>query len=93
MYEPFVCAQLIYLDDLVAWKLQLWNVCGAASHQVAVENAKDTLVCDDKKVVVFALKLKDDGLQADGQIVVRLMFVSLSDDWANVRSQCTSALG
>lgn len=41
-------------------------------HQVGVEDAQDGLVCDDKQVVLLALELEDDGLEANGEVVVGL---------------------
>lgn len=61
------------LDDFVARELQAGNVCCGAGHQVAVQDAENRLVCDDEKVILLALKLQDDGLKADGEIVVRLL--------------------
>jgi len=54
------------LDDLVAGELEAWDVCGAASHQVSVEDPQDGLVGDDEEIVLFALELEDNWLEAYG---------------------------
>lgn len=68
------------LDDLVPRELELGNVHGAAVHEVGVEDAQDRLVRDDEEVVLLALELEDDWLEADGEVVV-----GLGDalDWGN----------
>lgn len=48
--DPFggvVVASGDNFNDLVAWKLEGGNVAGAASHEVAVENAKHGFMGDD----------------------------------------------
>jgi len=59
-------------DDLVARELQAWNVCGRASHQVAVQDSKDGLVGDDQKVILLALELENDRLETDRKVVIGL---------------------
>jgi hypothetical protein len=39
-------------------------------HQVGVEDAQNRLVGDDEEVVLLAFELEDDGLEADGEVVV-----------------------
>jgi hypothetical protein len=41
-------------------------------HEVGVENAEDGFVGDDEEVVLLALEFEDDGLEADGEVVVGL---------------------
>lgn len=65
------------LDDLVAGELEVGNVHGGAVHEVGVEDAQDGLVGDDEEVVLLALELEDDGLEADGEVVV-----GLGDFWS-----------
>ena len=60
-----------YFDDFVSWELEIGNVCGAAGHQVPVEDTQYAFVGNDQKVVLLAFKLQDDGLQAHGEVVVR----------------------
>lgn len=64
------------LNNLVAGKLQGWDVHCIASHQITVEDAKNRFVSDDKKIILLALKLKDDWFKADCQIMVGLFIVS-----------------
>lgn len=59
-------------DDLVARKFEFGNVHRTAVHQVGVEHAQDGLVRNDQQVVLLALELENDGLEADGEIVVGL---------------------
>jgi hypothetical protein len=59
-------------DDLVTGELQAGNVCGRASHQVAVEDTEDGLVGDDQKVILLALELENDRLEADRKVVIGL---------------------
>lgn len=42
-------------------------------HQVGIEDAEDGFVGDDKEVVLFALEFENDRLEADSEIVVRLV--------------------
>lgn len=58
------------LDNLITWELQLWDVRGAASHQVAVEDTKNTLMRDDQKIVLFTFKLENDRFKPDCKIMV-----------------------
>lgn len=60
------------LDDLVAWKLELGDVHRAAVHQVGVEHTQNGLVSDDEQVVLLALELEDDRLEADREVMVGL---------------------
>jgi hypothetical protein len=62
--------QETYLDDLITRKLQLGNVLGIARHEIAVENAKDALMGNNQKIVLFALEFQDDGLKSNSEIVV-----------------------
>jgi len=39
--------EVTYFNDLVARERQKGNVSGIASHEVAVEDTKDRLVCND----------------------------------------------
>ncbi len=41
-------------------------------HEICVEHAQDAFVGNDEKIILLTLKLKNDGLEADGKIVVRL---------------------
>jgi hypothetical protein len=59
-------------DDLVAGELQAGNVCGGARHQIAVQDTEDRLVGDDQKVVLLALKLENDRLETDREVVIGL---------------------
>jgi hypothetical protein len=59
-------------DDLVAGKFEAGDVGCAAGHEIAVENPEDGLVGDDEEVVLLALELEDDRLEADCEVVVGL---------------------
>ena len=61
------------LDDFVPREREERDVGGGARHEVAVEDAEDGFVGDDEEVVLFALKLEDDGFEADGEVVVGLV--------------------
>lgn len=52
-------------------------------HEVGVENAQDGLVRDDEEVVLLALELEDDGLEADCEVVVGLWYGldEVDDGW------------
>jgi hypothetical protein len=50
--------------------LQAWDVGRVARHEVAIQHAKHRLVRDDENVILLALELEDDGLQADREVVV-----------------------
>lgn len=63
---------MTHLYDFVTGELEVRNVCGVAGHEVAVEDAEDRLVRDDEEVVLLALELEDDGLEAHGEVVVGL---------------------
>ena len=63
-----------YLDNLVARELQARDVGRVARHEVAVQYAQHRLVGDDQKVILLALELQDDGLQADREVVVGLHY-------------------
>ena len=65
------------LDDFVARKIDHWNISSRAMHQVGVEHTKHRLVSDNEKICLFSFQLKDNGLQANGKIVVRLLLVSI----------------
>lgn len=54
------------LDYVIPRELKLRDVHGRAVHQVGVEDAEDRLMGDDEEVVLLALELEDDWLQADG---------------------------
>jgi len=41
-------------------------------HQISIEHAKHALMGDDKQVVLLAFELENNGLEANGQIVVGL---------------------
>lgn len=43
-----------------------------ACHQVTVENSENRLMGDDEEIILFTLKLEDDGFEADCQIMVGL---------------------
>jgi len=60
------------LDDLVAGELQAGDVCGRASHEVAVQDTEDGLVGDDQKVILLALELENDRLETDRKVVIGL---------------------
>lgn len=62
-----------YLNDLITRKVELRDICSIASHQVAVQNTKDTFVCNDQKIILLTLKLENYGLQSNSKIVVRLI--------------------
>lgn len=55
-----------YLNNLVARELQLGNVACTTSHQITIEHSQNTLVSNDEQIVLLALKLQDDGLEAYG---------------------------
>ncbi len=59
-----------YLDDLISWKLETRDLGGIASHQIPVQDSEDALVRHQKEIVLFTFQLQDDGLQANGQVVV-----------------------
>jgi hypothetical protein len=61
-----------HFNDFIAGELKERNVRRIASHKIAIQNPQDTFVCDDKKIGLFSLKLKNDGLQTNGKVVVRL---------------------
>lgn len=65
-------------NDLITGELKRGNVHCGAMHEVGVEHAQDGFVGDDKEVGLLALKFENDGLEADGEVVVRLAIVSLS---------------
>ena len=67
------------LDDFVAGELQRGDVAGGAGHEVAVEHAQDGFVRDDEEVVLLALQLEDDGLEADREVVVGLRGTSVRE--------------
>lgn len=54
------------LDNLIAGKLELWDIRGAAMHQVRIQDAENGLVRNNQEVVLLALELQNDGLEADG---------------------------
>ena len=51
-----------HLNNLVPREVEIWNVQGITCHEIPVEHAKNGFVCDDEKVVLLALKLKDNRL-------------------------------
>jgi hypothetical protein len=59
-------------DDLVTGELQAGDVCGGAGHQVAVQDTEDGLVGDDQKIILLALQLENDRLEADRKVVIGL---------------------
>lgn len=61
------------LDDLVAREGERRNLHSGAVHEVGIEDAEDGFMSDDKEVVLFALELKNDRLEADCEIMVRLV--------------------
>jgi len=62
----------IYLNDLVARKLQCWNGHSITSHKITVENTQNRFVSNDQQVILLALEFEDDRLEADGKVMVGL---------------------
>lgn len=60
------------LDDFVTWELERGNVASAACHEISIQHSQHGFVGDDEEVVVFAFEFEDDGLKADGEVVVGL---------------------
>ena len=61
-----------YFNDLVARELEVGNVSGATGHQVAVQHPEHALMGNDEQVVLLPFQLKNNGLEADCQVVVGL---------------------
>lgn len=59
-------------DNLVAREFEFGNIHRAAVHQVGIEHTQNGLVSDDEQVVLLTLKLENDWLEADGEVMVRL---------------------
>lgn len=68
------------LDDFVAGELEDGNIHGGAVHQVGIENTKNRFVRNDEKITLLALKLQNDGLKADGEVVVGLCDISATHE-------------
>lgn len=60
------------LDDLIARKFEFGNVHRAAVHQVGVQHTENGLVSNDEQIILLALKLEDNWLEADGEVMIRL---------------------
>lgn len=54
------------LNNLIARELELGDIRGTAVHQVRIQDAEDRLMRNDQEVVLLALELENDGLEADG---------------------------
>lgn len=68
---------LTHLDDLVTGELEVGDVHCITSHEIAVQNAKNGLVSNDKEIVLLTFELENDGFETDSQVMVRLQNVSL----------------
>ena len=60
------------LDDFIPRELKERDVRRGAVHKVRIKNTENRFVGNNKQVVLFALKFKDDGFEADGEVVVGL---------------------
>ena len=60
------------LYDFVAGETEFWDRHGVASHKIAIKNAEDGFVSDNKEIVLFSFKFKNNWFKTNGEIVVRL---------------------
>lgn len=86
--------QITHLDDLITRELKERNVCSIASHEVAIQDPQNTLVCNDEQIGLFPLKLENNGFQSNSQVVIRLQkLVSCHVDCDDQDPVLTSARG
>lgn len=64
-----------YLNNLITRELEEWDISSIASHEIAVQNAQYTLVGNNEEIILLSLKLQNDWLKTDSQIMVRLVEV------------------
>jgi hypothetical protein len=64
--------QKIYLDDFIAWELELRNVGSIASHEIAVQHPENGLVSYNEQIVVLPFEFENDGFEANGKVMVGL---------------------
>jgi hypothetical protein len=44
-----------YLNDLITWEFQEWDVGGVTSHEIAVQDSQDAFVGDNEQIVLLSL--------------------------------------
>lgn len=52
--------------------MELWNIGGAASHEIAVKDTKNALVSNDEEIVLLPLQFQDDRFKANCKIMIGL---------------------
>lgn len=60
----------MYLDNLIAWKLEARNMHSITSHQIAVENSKDRLMSNDQQIILLTLQFENNWFKSDSKVVI-----------------------
>jgi len=64
--------RVTHLNYFIPREVESRDVHSIASHKISIKHTENTLMCNNKEIVMLTFELKDDRFQPHSEIMVRL---------------------